>query len=149
MITKLVMFILCYTGNGKAIDKLLDFDTAVQDWVNENYISSFYYLFSVRISTVKWSDFYSSEIILHLSNCSRSDFPIDMVRKKNGCSSIGSTDDAIICTALHRGLHVPFQKYMEPLLQCHKANSSATFEAEKKILLHWKLAYASLISGLE
>ncbi|KAL1227782.1 Regulatory protein [Trichinella spiralis] len=100
-------------------------------------------------STALLPPFFSTKINFQVSNCTRKQFPIDMVRKKNGCSSTGSTNDAIICTALHRGLYVPFQKYMEPLLHCYKANSSETFEAEKKIFLHWKLAYANLVSGLE
>ncbi|KRX98343.1 hypothetical protein T4E_2588, partial [Trichinella pseudospiralis] len=136
----------CINCNNEETENFL---LAIQDLLNEKYIKGKYYIANEMKSTVLLPPFLSTKINFQISNCTRKQFPIGMVRNKNGCYSIGSTNDAIICTALHRGLHVPFQKYMEPLLQCYKANSSATFEAEKKIFLHWKFAYANLVSGLE
>ncbi|KRX69674.1 hypothetical protein T06_10462, partial [Trichinella sp. T6] len=136
----------CINYNNEASEEFL---LAIQDLLNAKYIKGKYYIVEEMESTALLPPFLSTKINFQVSNCTRKQFPIDMVRKKNGCSSTGSTNDAIICIALHRGLHVPFQKYTEPLLQCYKANSSETFEAEKKIFLLWKLAYANLVSRLE
>ncbi|KRX98308.1 hypothetical protein T4E_3561 [Trichinella pseudospiralis] len=136
MLTKLVLFILCYIGNEKAVGKLLDFDIALQDWVNKNYISSLYYLFSERISTVKMSNVYSSEIILHLSNCSRNDMPFFMVRKTNGCTELSKNnpDLQLKCVLLHDGFPVLIEIIDQPL-HCYNAALTALQEIEELNLL--------------
>ncbi|KRY55606.1 hypothetical protein T03_3450 [Trichinella britovi] len=131
MLIKVVLFIVCYTRSGKAVNKLQDFDIAVQDWVNENFISSLYYLFFERISTVKMTNLYSSEIILHLSNCSRSDMPLSMVRKTNGCTEVSKNDPdfQLKCVLLHIGFPLLTEIIDQPL-HCYSATLTALQEID-------------------
>ncbi|KRX25544.1 hypothetical protein T07_2869 [Trichinella nelsoni] len=131
MLIKVILFIVCYIRSGNAVNKLLDFDTAVQDWVNENFISSLYYLFSKRISTVKMANLYSSEIILHLSNCSKSEMPLSMVRKANGCTELSKNDPdfQLRCVLLHIGFPHLTEIIDQPL-HCYSATLTALQEID-------------------